>query len=95
MRFISRRGQVDQIVTSIIIVFFALFLSGVFVVISSNIAEITAHEPPEAREATVSASGSSQALLDIFLSDEIVIGTNSLSVQQAFSEFFRLNLFFC
>lgn len=85
---IFRRGQIDQIITSILVVVFAFFLSGLFILVSSNIAYIFREPPQPLLPGNGEPSeAESSALLDLFLSDSVELEGELISVRELFSRF--------
>ncbi len=82
---ISTRGQIDQIITSIIVVFVAIFLSGLFLGVSSNIAQVAGVGTSTSPLVTHYDTGASRAYFDLFLSEELSIAQERVSVRDSFS----------
>lgn len=76
--FIDKKGVIDQIITSVIVLFAVFFLMAIFVIVSGNIGEITG----TSNQAKALASGAtgSRVLADLFLSDEMeIVSTDEMA----------------
>lgn len=81
----NSHGQIDQIITSIIVVFVAIFLSGVFLGVSSNVAQVAGYSSTSHDFIAHYDSGASRAIFDTFLTDTISIGQEEVLVKDSFS----------
>ena len=79
----NRLGVIDQIITSIIVLFVAFFLSVIFVTISSGVAKVAGIEGGDAPLASKVADADSGVLTDLFLSDYVVVDAGKISVKDA------------
>ncbi len=79
----NSHGQIDQIITSIIVVFVAIFLSGVFLGVSSNVAQVAGYSSTNLSASTLENKGNSRALLDVFVTDSVLIKDELVRVYDA------------
>ena len=86
---IYRRGQLDQIITSVIVLFAVFWLMVLFVNISANIGKvekvISGNNLDAEKFSSPIKRAESRALLDMFLSDDIEIAGEKVNVREVLS----------
>ena len=91
----GKRGQIDQVITSVIVLFAVFWLMVLFVNVSANIGKVKesvfGRENEEVPAFSSSAEeASSRAMLDFFLSDDVIINNESVKVGEALTRFIEL-----
>ncbi len=92
---IRKRGQIDQVITSVIVLFAVFWLMVLFVNVSANIGKVKetvfGRENEEVPAFSSSAEeANSRALLDFFLNDDVLINNENVKVGEALTRFIDL-----
>ncbi len=80
----DRKGQLDQTITTVIVLFIAFFLCAIFIIVSGNIGNVRGSNSGIEAPVITIANSQSEVLYGLFLTDFVTLTSGStISVQEA------------